>query len=155
MAGSRSDVAHTDHRQIEYLLYEYARRVDAADFSGVAAMFDEGIFAAARVERTGTEMTGAELGRVLRDTVILYDGTPRTRHVTTNVAIEVDGDAALATSYFTVLQQVPGQGVETVIAGHYDDTFERAETGWRFSRRTVHADLVGDISRHLSINPFT
>ena len=47
---------------------------------------------------------------MLRDNVIVYDdGTPRTKHVTTNLAIEVDEDegTAVSRSYFTVLQALP------------------------------------------------
>jgi hypothetical protein len=47
---------------------------------------------------------------MLRDNLIVYDdGTPRTKHVTTNIAVEVDEEAgtALARSYFTVLQALP------------------------------------------------
>jgi hypothetical protein len=44
---------------------------------------------------------------MLRDNVIVYDdGTPRTKHIVTNLAIEVDEDTgtAVSRSYFTVLQ---------------------------------------------------
>jgi hypothetical protein len=47
---------------------------------------------------------------MLRDSLIVYvDGTPRTKHVTTNVAIEVDEEAgtAVSRSYFTALQALP------------------------------------------------
>ena len=39
---------------------------------------------------------------MLRDSVIIYeDGTPRTKHVTTNLAIEVDEEAGTAVSRST------------------------------------------------------
>lgn len=143
-------MAHTDHRQIEYLLYEYARRVDAGDFTGVGAMFEHGTFGTGEAR-----LGGREVADVLRGAVILYDdGTPRTRHVTTNVAIEVDGDDATAVSYFTVLQSMPEGTIQTIVAGHYEDAFERGGDGWRFTSRIVHSNLVGDISAHLTINPF-
>ncbi|WP_234345983.1 aromatic-ring-hydroxylating dioxygenase subunit beta [Streptomyces sp. NRRL F-5755] len=47
---------------------------------------------------------------MFRDALIVYaDGAPRTQHVTSNVAIEVDERAgtADARSYVTVLQALP------------------------------------------------
>ena len=48
--------------------------------------------------------------KVLRDSVILYeDGTPRTQHATTNIAVHVDEEAGAAavSSYVTVFQALP------------------------------------------------
>jgi hypothetical protein len=47
---------------------------------------------------------------MLHNSVIVYDdGTPRTKHITTNLAIEVDEEAgtAVSRSYFTALQALP------------------------------------------------
>jgi 3-phenylpropionate/cinnamic acid dioxygenase small subunit len=87
--------------------------------------------------------------------VIRYpDGTPRTKHVTTNVIVEVEpgGDRAAARSYYTVLQQVEGGALQPVVAGRYHDRFERVDGAWRFAERDYTlVDLVGDVSRHLRI----
>ena len=89
---------------------------------------------------------------MLRDTVILYeDGTPRTHHVTTNIAVEVDEMArtAAARSYVTVFQALPDLPLQPVAAGRYSDRFERRAGQWRFVERRVRIHLVGDLSRHL------
>lgn len=52
----------------------------------------------------------AAIEKMFRDTLIVYaDGTPRTQHLITNIAIEVDEqeNAAVARSYVAVLQAVP------------------------------------------------
>ena len=79
------------------------------------------------------------------------DGTPRTKHVTTNLAINVDEEAGTATarSYFTALQALPDLPLQTIVAGRYHDRFERRDGEWRFVDRRVRTDLVGDVSRHL------
>jgi 3-phenylpropionate/cinnamic acid dioxygenase small subunit len=83
------------------------------------------------------------------------DGTPRTKHVTTNVLIEVDDVAgtAVARSYFTVLQAAEGLGLQTIVAGRYRDRFERHDGEWRFAERRFTTDLIGDVSRHLLAGP--
>lgn len=89
---------------------------------------------------------------MLREHVIVYDdGTPRTRHVTTNIAIEVDEEAgtAVSRSYFTVFQALPDVALRPIVVGRYHDRFERHDGRWRFAARHVRTDLVGDVTRHL------
>ena len=139
----------TDVEAVVALVHEYARRIDAGDLAGVAELFVDATFHAAR----GPVRRGAgELLATLRRLVILHDdGTPRTKHVVTNLTVEVDAAAgtAAARSYFTVLQATATLPLQVVIAGRYEDRFARGTTGWRFIDRLVHMDLVGDVSRHI------
>jgi hypothetical protein len=82
---------------------------------------------------------------------VYEDGTPRTKHVTTNVHLEVDEESgtAQARSYVTVLQSLPDLPLQTILAGRYRDRFERLGGRWRFVERRFTADLVGDLSKHL------
>jgi 3-phenylpropionate/cinnamic acid dioxygenase small subunit len=135
-------------RAIENLLYIYAERMDAGDFSGVAALFDGAVYGPAG----GPMLSGcAELEAVLRSMVQLHDGSPATKHVTTNVIVEIDDDGRRATarSYFTVLQALVDLPLQVIVAGRYHDRFVRDEGRWRFAERIVWMDLSGDLSRHL------
>ena len=84
---------------------------------------------------------------MLRENVIVYDdGTPRTKHVTTNIAIEVDEEAgtAVSRSYFIALQALPDLALQPIVSGSYQDRFERRDGQWRFVERRVRTDLVGE-----------
>jgi 3-phenylpropionate/cinnamic acid dioxygenase small subunit len=83
--------------------------------------------------------------------VLLSEGRPSTKHVITNVTVEVAGDGATAhaRSYFTVMQARPDLPLQAIICGRYHDTFARAAGGWRFADRLILPDLIGDLSRHL------
>jgi 3-phenylpropionate/cinnamic acid dioxygenase small subunit len=138
----------SSYRAIEHLIASYAELVDDGDFAGVGALLADATFAGSAGSVTGQ---GA-IERMLRDNVIVYDdGTPRTKHVTTNIAIEVDEAAgrAVARSYFTVLQALPDLALQPIVSGRYEDRFERRDGRWRFAERRVLTDLVGDVSRHL------
>lgn len=143
-----------DRTAIEHLLYAYAERIDAGDFAGVGALFADGEI---RAGDDGPSFRGAEAVRQLYTaTVRLYDdGTPRTKHVTTNVVVELDAasppGSATARSYFTVLQQLEDFPLQPIVAGRYHDAFRRVDGVWRFHVRRMHVDLQGDLSRHLSI----
>ncbi|MGW4059682.1 nuclear transport factor 2 family protein [Amycolatopsis sp. NPDC004747] len=135
-----------DYRALENLIFSYASLVDAGDFAGVGELFARGAF----VGSGGVVRGAAEVERMLRESVIVYaDRTPKTKHVTTNVALEVSGSKASGRSYFTVLQAVPGFPLQTIAAGRYQDRFTRENNGWRFTERRATVDLVGDISHHL------
>lgn len=138
-----------DRAAVTALVYGYAERIDAGDLAGVAALFAEGAFGSA----TGTRYEGAgAVQAVLERLVVLHDdGTPRTKHVTTNLIVEVDADAGTATarSYFTVLQQTAAVPLQAIIAGRYHDRFVRMDGRWRFAERLIHVDLAGDLRDHL------
>jgi 3-phenylpropionate/cinnamic acid dioxygenase small subunit len=136
------------YRAIENLIAAYAELVDAGDFAGLGALLAEATFTGG-----GGAISGQDaIEKMFRDMVIVYDdGTPRTKHVTTNIAIEVDEDTgtAVSRSYFTVLQAPPGLPLQTIAAGRYRDRFERSAGQWRFADRRVRVDLTGDVSHHL------
>lgn len=145
----------SDSEAIAALIYSYAERVDAGDLEGVARLFHHSTFRSDRRPdvRRGTE----ELLEVFRSTVALYDGEPCTKHVTTNLIIEVDAGSsgASARSYFTVLQARPELPLQIILAGRYHDRFERTAGTWHFTDRLVLVDLLGDLRFHLKHNPFS
>ena len=139
-------------RAIENLIATYAELVDDGDFAGVGALLADATFTGGAGSVCGRDA----IEKMLRDGLIVYDdGTPRTKHVTTNVAIEVDEEAgtAVSRSYFTALQALPDLALQPIVSGRYHDRFERRDRQWRFAERRVQTDLVGDVSRHLRRGP--
>jgi hypothetical protein len=133
---------------ITALVHGYAERLDQGDFEGVARLFATGTY---RSEK-GPVRAGADaVLAALRDMVRLHDGTPRTKHVITNLTIEVDEEngTAAARSYFTVLQATRELPLQVILAGRYHDRFARGDGEWRFAERIICIDLVGDLSQHL------
>lgn len=144
----RSSAGMPSHRVVENLVARYAELVDDGDFAGLGALLADATFVG-----SGEPVSGREaIERMFHDTLIVYaDGTPRTQHVTTNVAVEVDEDAgtAVARSRVTVLQALPELPLQPIAAGRYHDKFARRDGRWRFVERRVRITLVGDVSRHL------
>jgi len=140
-------------REIENLLYTYALRIDAGDLEGVADLFRYGRIKPAPEAPPEATFEGRE--RVLemyRAATRLYeDGTPHTKHVTTNAIIEFDEAAGVAScrSYYTVFQQTDELPLQPIIAGRYNDSFQRIGEKWWFDTRIMFVDLMGDLSHHL------
>jgi 3-phenylpropionate/cinnamic acid dioxygenase small subunit len=138
------------HVAIANLVFAYAERIDGGDYAGVANLFRFG-----EITTEGNAARRRGSGQVLQMydgwTKRHEDGTPRTKHVTTNLIIEVDeaSDTASCRSYFTVLQQTDALALQPIIAGRYHDRFERVDGAWRFTHRHILTDLVGDLTQHL------
>jgi hypothetical protein len=79
------------------------------------------------------------------------DGTPRTKHLTTNIIVDpaADGTTAKVRSYFVVLQQVEDGPLQPIVAGRYRDTLEWTDGEWQFRERVMLPEMFGDVSRHL------
>jgi 3-phenylpropionate/cinnamic acid dioxygenase small subunit len=145
----------TDWHAIETLIMTYAERVDLGDFAGVAELFADATY---RSDAGGEIMvcTGAGAVQAQFETLVRRydDGTPRTKHLTTNLMVTVDGDTATARCYFTVLQQTDALALAPIISGRYHDRFTRAGGAWRFTDRLILSDLIGDLSQHLLADVF-
>jgi len=144
----------TDRDEIVQLLYTYAERLDAGDFEGVADLFAEAAFRSDR--RPEVRRGREEVLAVYRSTVATHeDGTPSTKHVTTNAIVEIapGGEVASSRSYFTVFQARPGFALQPIVAGRYHDRFVKRVGRWQFADRLVWMDLIGDVRFHLKRDP--
>ncbi|MDP9115707.1 MAG: nuclear transport factor 2 family protein [Actinomycetota bacterium] len=136
------------HEAIRNLLGTYCELMDAADWAGVGELFAQAqlltesgaVFAAGAAAVTARYERGTKL----------YDGSPRTRHLTSNTVIEVDGDTATARSAYVVFQGVGTFALAPIITGRYCDDFLRDGLRWQFARRQFFIDMVGDLSHHLT-----
>lgn len=144
MASARDEI--TD------LLFAYAERIDSGDFDGLAQLFED-----AELTFEGHDQVHrgqAEVRALYEASTRRYpdDGTPKTKHLVTNVIVSVDDSAgtAAARSYFTVLQAVPAVlSLQPIISGRYDDRFGCTNGRWHFTARRITVDLVGDLGSHL------
>ena len=144
-------VHETPAEAVTKLIYTYAERIDAGDFAGVAELFQH---ATLTFEGFGDAVSGPEAIERLytRSTRRYEDGTPRTKHVMTNVIVDVadDGRTAASRSYFTVFQAVSDElTLQPVIAGRYRHTFEHVDDDWSVKAMHVIIDLTGDLGHHM------
>ena len=138
----------SNERAIENLIARYSFLVDEGDFAGLGDLLKFCAFSLG----AGPAVHGQEaIVQLARSALMTYDdGTPRTRHITTNVLIEVDevAGSARSRSYYTVLQCLPDFPLQAIASGTYNDRFERQNGIWFFKERSVQTRFVGDVSRH-------
>jgi hypothetical protein len=147
---------------ITNLIYGYAEALDRGDLRAVGAYFEHSLV---HVDGLPNRAQGSAEVLEFFKPVIFYKGAatadpydpesvPATKHLTTNVIVVVADDLRTATarSYFTVLQGRPDFPLQPVIAGRYHDRFDCVDGRWRFRERLEYIDLVGDLSRHLTMS---
>jgi hypothetical protein len=141
--------AVADRDDISALVFTYAERMDLGDFAGVAALFARATYRAVTGDGIFSQEGSAPVQAILDNLVLTYDGIPSTKHVTTNLIIDVADQTATCRSYYTVMQALRGAPLAPIVAGRYHDAFARDSDGWHFTDRLIFTDLVGDVSRHL------
>ena len=138
----------TSREEILHLMNAYGFTIDTGDLDGFAGLFEHSEWG---VEGTELFVGKQQVLEALSNVRIYEDGTPRTKHVTTNVDLMIDEESGTAKSqcYVTVFQQTDDLPLQAIFSGHYFDEFERGDGTWRFKRRYIRYNLVGDLSAHL------
>lgn len=136
---------------ISNLILRYAELMDLGDFAGVGALFEH---AGITTDLSDEVRFGSALMQEQMETWTRRypdNGTPHTKHITTNLIIEIGDDAttAKARSYYTVMQQTPDLPLQPVIAGRYHDEFAIIDGAWTFTKRHYINELFGNLSQHL------
>ena len=137
------------HEAIRNLLGRYCELMDAGHFAGLAELFAHATLAD---EHGNVFATGsAEVLAMWQAQTILYDGSPRTRHITANPVIDLDDETGIAevSSSYVVFQQTEEFPLQPIVTGRYFDVFTRHQGVWRWTQRRYALDHVGDLSHHL------
>jgi hypothetical protein len=142
-----------DYVAIQNLIHLYPDYADRGDIDAVGALF-----AHAEIHAPGFDPPFNAHGdpkafaAVYREWVRIYPetGTPRTRHVISNIMIDFEGpDRARAQSYVMVFQSTSTFPLQPIVGGTYRDRFAKVDGKWRFIERREDMELVGDLSQHL------
>ena len=138
----------SSREEILHLMNVYGFTIDTGDLDGFAALFEYGEWG---MQGADPFVGKDQFREALRNVIIYEDGTPRTKHVTANVDLEIDENTGIAKSqcYVTVFQQTDNFPLQPIFSGHYFDDFERIDGHWRFKKRDIRYQLVGDMSAHL------
>src|SRR5690606_13199100 len=141
----------TSTTEISNLLFRYAEYIDGGALEQAADLFRH---ARIKVPLSDEPIDAAGLLSTWRRLIRIYPcGTPRTKHLVTNVILEIDDEAGTARSrsYYTVYQSTDDFPLQLIAAGRYHDEFQRVDEIWRFSYRDYSLlDMVGDTSAHLT-----
>jgi uncharacterized protein (TIGR02246 family) len=126
-----------DRAEIEQLLLNYGRHLDARDFKAYAQLFaHDGVWEGGM----GTVQGPAAI-QAFMEKGIPGPNAAHNFHLLSNFVIDVQGDTATAWSRWQFV--APGQDGRPIVAqaGRYDDTLVREDGRWKFKRRIAANDL--------------
>lgn len=137
-----------DYFAIQKLIHSYPLHLDRGELDAMAELFRHADVYMGDGEPVRSDPKA--VAQAFRDFLRIYeDGTPRTRHITSNLIIEPDGEGrAKASSYVMVFQQTKELPLQPIIGGDYRDRFEKVDGVWRFVERYIGNDLYGNLSAH-------
>lgn len=119
-------------RAIERMILDYAAYNDAADWDAVAALYvPEG--------RMSRPVAPDDFTEGCEAIIVAFKARPprKTRHIVTNIRVDVDGDVATATSQIMLFT---GPDMAPLVGG-YTDKLAFTEKGWRFTERRGGLDF--------------
>ena len=125
-----------DKDDIQNVLLEYGRALDARDFTAYSNLF------AADGEWVGGfgAVKGPANIKAFMEKNMGTNGNPtHNYHLLSNFVVKVNGDTATAWSRWAFVQP-QDRGAVIAQAGSYDDTFVRENGVWKFKKRTASND---------------
>jgi uncharacterized protein (TIGR02246 family) len=125
-----------DKAEIEQLLLDYGRHLDARDFGAYAGLF------AADGEWVGGfgTVAGPANIKTFMEKAMPGANTAKNYHLLSNFVISVSGETATAWSRWAFVSPSPQGGAVISQAGRYDDALVRENGRWRFKRRVASND---------------
>jgi len=141
-AQSKGDAASRiqhleDMQEIQKLLLNYGRHLDARDFRAYSLLFArDGVWSGGM----GT-VHGHRQIQAFMEKAIPGPNTAHNYHILSNFIIDVNGDMATAWSRWTFMVPGPNNTAVAAQSGRYDDTLVREDGVWKFKRRVASNDI--------------
>jgi len=127
---------------IRETMARYCQALDACRFDKVAALFwDDGEWTTDYDSARGH----AEIEAMLTRNVPRKGEGPQRKHFITNIVIDLNGDRAEALSDYLIIRESE-TGLIPVMGGTYKDRFRKRDGLWRFQRKELVHDIVGDMA---------
>jgi len=129
-----------DLAEIQRLFYDYRRHLDARDLHAYSRLFcEDGEWAVRTGRAVGPDAIQAMLEANLSPNPPAPGAT--SWHIVSNPVIDLDGDAATASTTWALIRRAEGDAPAVTLLGHYDDVLAREHGRWRFKRRRAHIDI--------------
>jgi ketosteroid isomerase-like protein len=124
-----------DHIEIERLLMDYGKTLDARDFAAYSQLFaTDGEWSGSIGTFKGPAQIEAAMIKAFKVGPAATAPGETNFHLMTNPMIDINGDHATAVSKWSFVRIVDGKPV-IQLSGRYEDTLVREQGVWKFQRR--------------------
>jgi hypothetical protein len=141
----------TSQRQIERMIYEVGYAIEAGDFARVGELMGDATMGADRIGRKAFRGAQEIRDQYTRTNIVYPDRGRATKEVYHNILVDIDLDAGRARSVtsYTVAHQAPGEVFALIVAGKYEDEWERVDGTWRWQDRYIVVQYNNNLDRHM------
>jgi hypothetical protein len=138
-------------RQIERMIYEVGYAIEAGDFARVGELMGDATMGADRIGRKAFRGAKEITDQYSRTNIVYPERGRATKEIYHNILVDIDLDAdeARSVTSYTVAQQVPDEVFALIVAGKYEDEWERVDGTWRWRDRYVVVQYHNDLNRHM------
>jgi hypothetical protein len=138
-------------REIERMIYAVGYAIEDGDFQRVGDIMGDATMGADLIGRKAFKGSNEIRDQYAR-TNIVYPGRGRaSKEIYHNILVDIDLDNNVATSVtsYTVAHQPPGEVFELIVAGKYEDEWERRDGVWHWVDRYIVVQYKYDLDKHM------
>ncbi len=151
MAGDDRVERLIAQHEIERQIYQMGYYLEDGNFEAVAELLAHATFGADIIGRAAFRGREEIRQQYERTNVRYGDRGRATKEIYSNILVDIDleiGRAKSVTSY-TVAQQPPGDSFELIVAGRYEDEWQRLDTAWQWADRYIRVQYRNNLDRHM------
>jgi SnoaL-like domain len=137
--------------EIERQIYQMGYHLEDGNFEGVAELLADATFGADILGRAALRGRQEIREQYERTNVTYPDRGRATKEIYSNILVDIDLEAGRARSVtsYTVAQQPPGESFGLLVAGRYEDEWQRVGTAWRWADRYIRVQYRNSLDRHM------
>ena len=138
-------------RQIERMIYRVGYAIEAGDFALVGELMGDATMGADRIGRKAFRGAEEIRDQYTRTNIVYPDRGRASKEVYHNILVDIDLDAGRASSVtsYSVAHQAPGEEFALIVAGRYEDEWERVDGTWQWRDRYIVVQYNNNLDRHM------
>jgi hypothetical protein len=138
-------------REIERMIYAVGYAIEDGDFQRVGDVMGDATFGADLIGRKAFRGGDEIRDQYARTNIVYPDRGRGSKEIYHNILVDIDlhrGTATSVTSY-TVAHQPPGDPFELIVAGKYEDEWERRDGAWHWVDRYIVVQYRNSLDKHM------
>ena len=138
-------------REIERKIYAVGYAIEDGDFQRVGDIMGDATMGADMIGRKAFKGGDEIRDQYARTNIVYPDRGRASKEIYHNILVDIDldrGTARSVTSY-TVAHQPPDDPFELIVAGKYEDEWERRDGEWHWVDRYIVVQYKNDLNKHM------
>jgi hypothetical protein len=144
------DLLASQH-EIERMIYQVGYAIEAGDFQRVGDLMGTATLGADLIGRRVYKGSEQIRDQYTKTNIVYPDRGRASKEIYHNILVDInlDNDRATSVTSYTVAHQPPGESFDLIVAGKYEDEWQRVAGEWQWVDRYVVVQYKGNLDRHM------